>query len=65
VQRLLAGRPDIFDGYTREGFEAAFAPYFETLRVADVTGSRRSLFLLRARPMAAILEDRGSAPYLN
>jgi ribosomal protein L11 methylase PrmA len=65
VQRLLAGRPDIFDGYTREGFEAAFAPYFETLRVADVTGSQRSLFLLRARPMAAIHEDRGSAPYLN
>ncbi|MCK7466818.1 MAG: hypothetical protein MZU91_00830 [Desulfosudis oleivorans] len=32
VARLLVTREDIFDGYTQEGFERAFAARFETVR---------------------------------
>ena len=49
VKRMLAAREDIFPDYTRKGFEAAFGPRFETLRVEPVTGSERLLYLLRRR----------------
>ena len=49
VQRLLATRADIFPDYHRAGFEAAFAPHFETIAVRDVEGSERTLYLLRRR----------------
>jgi hypothetical protein len=52
VLRLLSSREDIFPTYTREGFEAAFAPFFETCRIADVPDSERTLFLLRGRELA-------------
>jgi len=46
VQRLLAAREDIFTDYTREGFEAAFAPYFTIRRVEPVKDSLRLLYLM-------------------
>jgi hypothetical protein len=49
VQRLLATRADVFPNYERAGFEAAFAPYFETLDTRPVAGSERSLYLMRRR----------------
>jgi hypothetical protein len=49
VQRLLASREDIFDTYTFEGFEAAFAPYFETLEKLPVPESERSLYLMYSK----------------
>jgi hypothetical protein len=49
VQRLLASREDIFDGYTREGFEAAFAEHF-TIEAAElIRGSERVLYLMRRK----------------
>lgn len=49
VQRLLATRADVFPNYERAGFEAAFAPYFETLDTQPVADSERSLYLMRRR----------------
>ena len=49
VRRLLATREDVFPGYSQAGFEAAFAEYFELLRVETVTGSERGLYLMRRR----------------
>ena len=50
TRRLLAGRDDIFDEYTREGFEAAFAEHFTAERAEPITESDRILYLMRARP---------------
>ena len=50
VQQLLAGRRDVFDGYTIEGFRAAFDASFTTLDEAPVADSLRTLFLLERRP---------------
>jgi ribosomal protein L11 methylase PrmA len=49
VQRLLATRADVFPHYDRAGFEAAFAPFFETLDTRSVADSERSLYLMRRR----------------
>jgi hypothetical protein len=49
VRRLLATRADVFPHYDRAGFEAAFAPYFETLDTRSVGDSERSLYLMRRR----------------
>jgi hypothetical protein len=44
VSRLLLSRPDIFPGYTKEGFEEAFSRYF-TIQAADqVVDSERWLY---------------------
>jgi len=48
VQRLLSSRDDIFDHYDEVGFEAAFAPYFRTLRKQALAESGRSLYLMEA-----------------
>jgi ribosomal protein L11 methylase PrmA len=50
VQRLLASREDIFDDYTRAGFEAAFADAFTIDRSEPIVESERTLYLMRARP---------------
>jgi ribosomal protein L11 methylase PrmA len=50
VRRLLASRQDIFDDYTREGFEAAFAESFTIDRAEPIAESERTLYLMRARP---------------
>jgi hypothetical protein len=49
VNRLLASRKDIFDDYTREGFEAAFAEHFAIDRAESIVESERTLYLMRAR----------------
>ena len=47
VQRLLAGREDVFGDYTQAGFEAAVAPHFSVERKEELRGSLRTLYLLR------------------
>lgn len=49
VQRMLAGRKDVFDGYSQEGWERAVEPYFEVLNRWPVSGALRTLYLLRRR----------------
>jgi SAM-dependent methyltransferase len=49
TRRLLAARRDIFDGYSIEGFRAAFGGPFEIVREAPIIDSPRTLFLLRRR----------------
>ncbi len=50
VRQLLAARRDVFDGYSLEGFRAAFAEHFVTLEEAKVDDSLRTLFLMERRP---------------
>ncbi len=47
VQRLLATREDIFDGYTQECFEKGFGQHFEIVRSSKINESRRSLYLMK------------------
>jgi hypothetical protein len=49
TRRLLAARRDIFDGYSIDGFRAAFGEPFEIVREAPIADSPRTLFLLRRR----------------
>jgi len=49
VQRMLATREDVFDDYTREGFEGAFATRFALDRSEAIQDSGRRLYLLRGR----------------
>ena len=49
VARLLATREDIFVDYHKQGFEEAFAVYFETIDSIAVRDSDRTLYLLRKR----------------
>ncbi len=45
VQKLLASRQDIFDQYTPQGFEAAFAQYFTLRNSQPIPGTQRTLYL--------------------
>ena len=47
VRRLLASREDVFDNYTQESFERAFAAVFTVERRDEVRGSARVLYVLR------------------
>ena len=47
VQRLLASREDIFDGYTGQGFEQALAGIFTVVRKSPLAGAHRTLYHLR------------------
>jgi len=49
VQRLLASREDIFTGYTRAGFEAAFAGQYVIRRAEVIRDSHRVLYLMEGR----------------
>ncbi len=49
VQLLLATRRDVFPGYTREGFEGAFATRYQILDRQDVEGSGRTLYRMGVR----------------
>lgn len=49
VQKLLRTRKDIFDHYTREGFESAFGARFYVREVAEVRESERRMYLLEAK----------------
>ncbi len=46
VKRLLRDRPDIFPGYTREGFEEAFKRHFRIDRSQAIAQSDRSAYLM-------------------
>jgi hypothetical protein len=50
VQRLLATREDVFPSYTQEYFEAAFARHFDTLEIAPIPGTARTLYLMQRKP---------------
>jgi ribosomal protein L11 methylase PrmA len=49
VKRLLVTREDIFDRYTREEFERAFAGPFDIRRQAPVSGSERTLYVMERK----------------
>ena len=49
VQKLMRSRKDIFDGYTREGFEAAFEGRFRIVSALDLSESERRLYLLERK----------------
>ena len=51
TRRLLAARPDIFSGYSIEGFRDAFSGPFRIAREERIADSPRALFLLE-RPGA-------------
>lgn len=47
VERLLATREDIFAEYNQEGFESAFAEFFEVQVRTDVPETVRTLYLMK------------------
>jgi 2-polyprenyl-3-methyl-5-hydroxy-6-metoxy-1,4-benzoquinol methylase len=49
VQKLLSSRKDIFSSYNEEGFEAAFSEHFKIIDKKKVSGSKRTLYLLRRK----------------
>lgn len=49
TQQLLANRVDIFPGYDEAGFRAAFLEFFDFTRSVPVTGSNRTLHLLKRK----------------
>ena len=49
VQRLLASRVDIFDGYTQDHFERAFSPYFAIVETVPVREGTRVIYVMRRR----------------
>lgn len=49
VQILLANREDIFDEYTKEDFEKAFAKSFHIREATVIKGSKRVLYLMEKR----------------
>lgn len=53
VQRMLASRKDIFDGYTQAGFEDAFSACFAIERAIPVREAARTIYVMRRKPQAA------------
>ena len=49
AQRLLVTREDVFDDYTQSDFEAAFGHYFSMENKERITGTERTLYLLRIK----------------
>lgn len=49
VKRLLASRKDIFDGYTKVGFEDAFGQYYHIRDTQPVPESERILYLMEGK----------------
>jgi hypothetical protein len=49
ARTLLAGREEVFPGYTPEGFERAFGQAFTIERREPIQGSERVLYLMRGR----------------
>jgi cyclopropane fatty-acyl-phospholipid synthase-like methyltransferase len=52
VHRLLLSRPDIFPGYTKEGFEAAFSRHYTIRAMAQIEDSGRWLYCMTVRSSA-------------
>ena len=46
VQLMLAGKKDIYPGYTEEKFEKAFGNYFRVLNKEAIAGTGRTLYLM-------------------
>ena len=53
VKRLLLSRPDIFPGYTKEGFETAFSREYEIKSSTPVEDSERWLYCMVSRRLPA------------
>jgi len=49
VQKLLKSREDIFDKYTKEGFEQAFEAHFIIREAITIKDSKRTLYLMQSR----------------
>ena len=49
VQKLFRSRQDIFNNYTREGFEKAFGHWYTTQASSAVLDSERWLYLMRRK----------------
>jgi len=49
VKILLKSRPDIFPEFTRSGFEKAMRQYFSVVSSEQIKGSKRTLYLLKAK----------------
>jgi len=49
VQRLLAGREDVFPGYCQQEFETAFSQAFRITRRQVLKDSERTLYLMEAK----------------
>jgi hypothetical protein len=49
VRLLMAAREDIFENYTREGFEAAFGERYAIRRAEDLPGTERRLYLMERK----------------
>lgn len=49
VKRLLSTREDIFDQYTAEGLKQAFSAYYRLEREIPVGGSKRVMYLFKAK----------------
>ena len=47
VQKLLRTREDIFDRYTKDGFEQAFEPYYSIQETIPLKDSERILYLMQ------------------
>lgn len=47
VKRLLATREDIFPGYTKDGFETAFACHFSIVQSEQIKGTHRTLYRMQ------------------
>lgn len=54
VQRMLASRKDIFDGYTQRGFEEACSTYFEIERATPVREAARTIYVMRRKPQVTM-----------
>lgn len=50
VQHLLSTREDIFESYTPQGFEAAFAQYFHLREKRDCGDARRTVYWFTQQP---------------
>lgn len=64
VQRMLASRKDIFDGYTQRDFEEAFSTCFEIEDATPVRGAARVIYLMRRKPQAAMAEGSLDGSFL-
>ncbi|HQN69841.1 MAG TPA: hypothetical protein PLW19_08345, partial [Anaerolineaceae bacterium] len=49
VVRLLSSRLDIFPDYNPEGFKQAFSEYYTILDEKPVTGSERTMYLMKRK----------------
>ncbi len=49
IARMLSTREDIFPDYSPQGFEAAFAERFKTVRSEQINDSNRTLYLMTCR----------------